>query len=381
MKIGSLIFCFALGSGCASCKDYHSQNAIEPVSLEEFYDVIKHWRDQHPDAHELLLDENDVSGIAHNLLLYQRDNGGWPENKNLLLKLSPQEKATLLSEKTRLDSSLDNRNTWPQIRYLAYAYQRTLNPAFQEAVLKGLDYLLQNQYENGGWAHSPPATGGYRSQITITDEVMSGVLTLLRDIATQEPPFEFLDDQLVTRVYMAWRKGEELLLDLQVQINGELTIWAGQYDRLTLAPVGARAFELSGLVSSESVDVVRYFMAEKNPDKRITMAVDSAIAWFEKNKITGLRIEKFAIEPVRHDYHTSTYDLRVVYDENAPPVWARFYDFETQEPFMANRDGVKVYKLEEVKLERRTGYAWYGDWPQQLLEIEYPSWKNRHSKK
>lgn len=369
---------------CSACSNIDSGDDVgsqsKPVSLDGFDDVIKHWRDQHPDEEELLLDENDVRGIADNLLLYQRDNGGWAENQNPLLKLSAEQKQQLAEDKLKLDSSLDNRNTYTQIRYLAHAWQQTNNPAYREATESGIQYLLRSQYANGGWAHSPPSEKGYRSHITFADEVMSGVLSLLRDIAHQTYPFDFLDAALVTEVRQAWQKGENLLLDLQVVIDGELTIWAGQYDKHTLKPTSARAFELPGLATQESVAVVRYLMAGTEPDTRIVNAVDSAVRWFEKAKIYNLRVKKISTKPVRFRYHTSSYDLIAVQDENADPIWARFYDLETQKPFMANRDGGKVYKLEDVERERRTGYAWYGYWPRKLLEKEHPVWKERHRK-
>ena len=28
-------------------------------------------------------------------------------------------------------------------------------------------------------------------------------------------------------------------------------------------------------------------------------------------------------------------------------------------------------------MERRTGYAWYGSWPEGLLGKDYPGWKQR----
>jgi hypothetical protein len=40
---------------------------------------------------------------------------------------------------------------------------------------------------------------------------------------------------------------------------------------------------------------------------------------------------------------------------DASPLWARFYELDTTRPFMANRDGKKVYSLAEVERERRNG--------------------------
>jgi hypothetical protein len=34
--------------------------------------------------------------------------------------------------------------------------------------------------------------------------------------------------------------------------------------------------------------------------------------------------------------------------------------------------------LAEIENERRTGYAWYGTWPKNLLSTEYPSWKTKN---
>ena len=42
-----------------------------------------------------------------------------------------------------------------------------------------------------------------------------------------------------------------------------------------------------------------------------------------------------------------------------------------------NRDGVPKPAIAEIGYERRNGYAWYGTWPQKLLEVEYPDWKKR----
>ncbi len=45
--------------------------------------------------------------------------------------------------------------------------------------------------------------------------------------------------------------------------------------------------------------------------------------------------------------------------------------------FFCNRDGIKVYSLDKVKLERRTGYSWYGGYATSLLAGDYPKWKKR----
>ena len=64
-------------------------------------------------------------------------------------------------------------------------------------------------------------------------------------------------------------------------------------------------------------------------------------------------------------------------DTDGERIWARFYEIGTNRPFFCNRDGVKVYSLAEVKLERRTGYSWYGSYARSLLAKDFPRWQKR----
>ena len=98
--------------------------------------------------------------------------------------------------------------------------------------------------------------------------------------------------------------------------------------------------------------------------------VSSAVAWFENSKISGIRIETIKIDPVQYGNYTTSIDKVVVEDNTAPPLWARFYEIDTNRPFMANRDGTKVYTLAKVAHERRVGYGWYPSAPASLIKKE-----------
>jgi hypothetical protein len=37
----------------------------------------------------------------------------------------------------------------------------------------------------------------------------------------------------------------------------------------------------------------------------------------------------------------------------------------------------ELLRLAEIDNERRVGYAWYGNWPQRLLTVDYPAWQAR----
>ena len=68
---------------------------------------------------------------------------------------------------------------------------------------------------------------------------------------------------------------------------------------------------------------------------------------------------------INHEY---PYDLVVVKDLKAEPIWARFYEVTNNKPFMCTRSGKKVWRLADVDPERRTGYDWYGYWPKKVFE-------------
>jgi len=202
-------------------------------------------------------------------------------------------------------------------------------------------------------------------------------LTTMRKLAEGKPPFDFLSVELRARCVAAAARGEAALLRLQVVVNGQPTVWAGQYHCKTLEPTNGRSFELPSLVSAESVNAVRYLMAIEPPKPEHIRAIQGAIAWYERSAIHGLRVDRVPIDPVRFQAHTAKFDTVAVEDPAAPPLWARFYEIDTNRPFMANRDGVKVYALADVALERRAGYGWYTGAPTDLLATEYPAWRDR----
>ena len=161
----------------------------QPISLAAFSDGIKHWQDRHGTDYARYQPQQ-ITEIADNLLLYQRDNGGWIENRDPARVLDATEKAALVAEKAEGRGSFDNRNIYSQIEYLAAAFGQTGKTAYRDAAARGLDYALAQQIAScGGWPHTVPGTASYHGYITIADEVTSGLLRLLRKISAGADPF------------------------------------------------------------------------------------------------------------------------------------------------------------------------------------------------
>src|SRR6476469_1368789 len=96
--------------------------------------------------------------IADNLLVYQRDIGGWDKNIDMAAPLTAETRAKLEKEKRDPASlaTIDNDSTYTQMRYLARVYTATKQERFAASFRKGFEYLLKAQYANGGWPQFYP---------------------------------------------------------------------------------------------------------------------------------------------------------------------------------------------------------------------------------
>ena len=301
--------------------------------------------------------------ISDNLVLYQRSSGGWPKNIDMAKPLSDSGRASLLREQKNPDSTIDNGATYTQLSFLARVITAQHQERHRESFMKGLDYLLKAQYPNGGWPQFYPDLSGYYKHITYNDDAMIGVMKLLRDVADAKPVYAFVDEARRARAASAVEKGIECILKTQVIVNGKRTVWCAQHDEVTLAPAAARTYELVSLSGGESVGIVRFLMSIKDPSPAVVEAIESAIAWFEQSQLKGIK------------WVDTATDRLVVQDANAGPIWARFYEIETNRPIFVGRDGVVKYSVAEIEHERRVGYSWYVDTPAKLLQKDYPAWK------
>ncbi|MCG3195901.1 MAG: pectate lyase [Candidatus Omnitrophica bacterium] len=348
-----------------------SRTEAPPIEISQFQDSINHWQNKHGrDRKDQRWKPSQVVEIADNILQYQNPDGGWPKSIDWLAKI-PAEEVREIYRSSIHRSTLDNRNTYPQVEYIAKVYSQTGIERFRESAARGLEYILAEQRPSGGWR------GSDVDAITFNDDVMVGVMTLLLDIREGVEHFSWLDETRRKRVAEALDRAVSVTLACQIEVDGTKTAWCQQHDHQNLKPVAARTFELPSICGQESVGIVRFLMKLKDPSPEARGAVEAAVQWFEQAAIRGLRLERVPIPAQRFENHTATHDVVVVSDPAAPRMWARYYDLETGKPFFCNRDGRKVESLAEVEIERRTGYAWYGYWPESLLRDDYPSWRER----
>ncbi len=314
----------------------------------------------------------DKLKIAENVLLYQRATGGWPKNYDREQDLTETQRVDVLNDKSKNDSLIDNGATHTEIRLLADAFKKSRDERFKQAALRGIQYLLDGQYDNGGWPQRFPGPRGYAQYITFNDNAMIGVMSLLRDVADGQEVFAFVPDAMRQQCGQAVQRGIDCILKCQIFVDGKPTVWCAQHDQVSFEPQKARSYELASLSGSESVGIVRFLMHIDEPSDEVIRAIEGAVTWFEQSKLKGIKLVR-----VKDAAAPKGYDQVVVKDPTAPAMWARFYDIRTSQPIFCSRDGIPKPTLAEISYERRNGYSWLGRYPQELLKRDLPAWQHR----
>ena len=371
-----LVVCVAVAQQKAT-----NSPALSPIDINIFQDDAGHWygiadKDNMINArpNQPRYKPEQVTEVADNILLYQKDNGGWPKNYDMLAILTDAQKDTLLRAKNLTNTTFDNRTTYSHIATLSRVYSVTKADKYKQAALKGFDFILAAQYANGGWPQYYPLENNYSRCITFNDDAFTGIMWLLKDIVENKPTYDFVDGDRRKLLGNAYNKGLDCILKTQINDAGKPTAWCQQYDEKTLEPAWARKFEPPSICNGESVEIISLLMNIKNPSKQIIAAVQHAVDWFRVSGIAGIRVKTVPAPEMVTPFRISKTDRVVVSDSSAPVIWTRYYELKTHRPVFCNRDSKLVYSLAEVARERRDGYGWYTYGPQKILD-SYAAWQ------
>jgi len=318
----------------------------------------------------------DIIQVSDNILLFQKNNGGWPKNYDVFAILTDAQKDSVAASKSATNTTYDNDNTYNQIICLSNVYTETHIDKYKDAALKGLDFILSSQYKNGGFPQYYPLETNYSRCITFNDGVFQGIIELLYDIKNNKPEYAFVDGKRREKLIAAYEKGIDCILKMQIVDNGKATAWCQQHDEVTLKPAWARKFEPPSICNGESCGIILFFMQLDHPSKAVINSVQSAVAWFEASKIYNTRIKTIQAPREVTPFRVSTTDRVAVTDSTAPPIWTRYYELGTHRPLFCNRDSKYVYSLADIARERRDGYGWYTYNPQKVLD-KYHAWQQK----
>ena len=309
-----------------------------------------------------------------NISTWQLDNGGWGkvgyqkymnpwdgvENRSVYMCNHAS------CEKKEL-STFDNNATTAEMRFLADLYKQSVSEenksVFKNSFEKGVGFILNSQNASGGWPQVSPmryGSGTYSNLGTFNDHVIVRNMLLLLDIVTDNSLF---DDSLVfelnhSAINQSLLLGIEFILNTQIIVADEPTIWSQQYDMNNLSPSGARSFELTGRSTWESSGVTALLLNWPDRDIAIERAIVGAIKWYESNAIWNM---------------TYVYGLPnqegngEILAQRDEVMWYRLYNLSDDQFFLSSRDGVKIYDISKLDDERRFGYQWGGDWGRDIL--------------
>ena len=364
-----------------------AQQAPIQIDKEPFADATHHWYDIFNKQNMInalpgkpQYKPTEIREIGDNILLMQKDNGGWPKNYDVFAILTEAQKDSVRAAKSTSNTTYDNGTIFTHIAALSIVYTATKDEKYKTGALKGLDFILQSQYKNGGWPQYYPLEDNYSRCITYNDGAMAGIMKLIKDINDNRPEFAFIDTARRKQLEKAYKKGLKCILKTQIIDNGKPNAWCQQYNEVTLQPAWARNFEPPCICNKESAELVLFLMSIDHPSKKVIKAIQNAVVWFEESTIYNTRMIRIPAERVVTAHKVSTTDRIAVTDSTAPPVWARYYEIETHRPMFCDRGNKIFYTLAEVARERRDGYGFYVYSPQEVLD-KYPAWQKKWAKK
>jgi PelA/Pel-15E family pectate lyase len=316
--------------------------------------------------------------IADAIASFQTPAGGWSKNlnvadhprrkgesfapNNLSHYLGPDDFDTPADLHWNYVGTLDNDATTTELQFLAKVINAAKeNATYRASFLRGIEYLLNAQFPNGGWPQVWPLEGGYHDAITYNDGAVTETLELLEGVADRYGVFAFVPPEVASRARKSMARGIDCILATQIIENGRRTVWGQQYDALTLKPVAGRNYEPAAECSSESAAMILFLMKLPDPSPEVMAAAGAAVEWLKQTAIHGKA-------------YLRTSEGAVLIDRaGAKPIWARYYKIGTLSPIFGDRDKSIHDDVKEISAERQRGYSWYNEVPQAALD-RYAEW-------
>ncbi len=206
--------------------------------------------------------------------------------------------------------------------------------AIHDAALYALQFILNAQFDHGGWPQRfPLSTRGYSRYSTFNDNSIADCIDVMM-IAWRQ-----YGDQTY---YDAILKAAQFIID--AQLPEPQATWAQQYDE-EMRPGWARRFEPPAACAGESTGVMRTLIkiAEYTGDEKYIEPLPAAFDWYDRSelsKITGKDKGK----------------------------WARFYELGTNKPLYFTRG---TYLLTYDDSDMPTHYAFKGAWSTKSVRDAY----------
>jgi hypothetical protein len=198
--------------------------------------------------------------------------------------------------------------------------QEVDKPELTGAVDKALKLMLESQLENGGWPHQYPWQGNYHDYATFNDQGINDCIRVMIEADS------YYDNPEIRKSLL--KVGRFMMIS---QLPPPQPGWAQQYNEY-LQPAWARSFEPPAVCPSASIHNINSLidLFEHTGYKTYLEPVPDALKWLKESQLPNGN-------------------------------WGRFLEIGTNKPLYYDRGRIRVESLEELSLERRTGYGYEND--------------------
>lgn len=231
--------------------------------------------------------------------------------------------------------SFDDNQSQSAISFLMAMDQETKDSTISIATKKALKMMMTTQLDNGGWPHMYPEQGDYHDYATFNDRGINDCIRVMLEAYQY-----YSNDEVIKK---SLNKAARFLM--MSQLPPPQPGWAQQYNEY-LQPAWARSFEPPSVCPKVTLDnintLIDLFLILGN--ENLLDPIPDALRW-----------------------------MREIRMENGK--WARFVELGTNKALYYDRSRIRVNKLEDIHLERRTGYAY-----ESILEAKLEKSSNRYEK-
>ena len=273
--------------------------------------------------------------VAGSLIAAQHPGGGW----NYLYDFAGEDSArrwydTIGKNGWRLEefhhyygnATFDDAGTSEASQFVLRLYLERRNQRLRAPLQRAIQFVLDSQYENGGWPQRFPRVEGeadYIRQITFNDDVAGENIKFLLMV------YQTMGDE---RALAAIRKAMEIFI--ATQQPAPQAGWGLQHDATTLAPVAARTYEPEALTTHTTATNIGQLLNfyEWTGDERFIARVPEALAWLDSVRLADDQVRV----PNRH-YPTfielTTNRARIVHRRGSNVVSGEYYwDYNPEKP-------------------------------------------------
>src|SRR5690606_9660112 len=232
--------------------------------------------------------------VAEGLIAAQHPAGGWNYHHDFAGEESARRwYETIGKNGWRLEefhhyygnATFDDAGTSEASQFLLRMYLERRSSRLRAPLERAIQFVLDSQYENGGWPQRFPRVEGeadYIRDVTFNDDVAGENIKFLLMV------HQTLGDE---RALPAIRRAMEVFL--ATQQPAPQAGWGLQHNPQTLVPVGARSYEPEALTTHTTANNIAQLMNfyEWTGDRRFIERVPEALTWLDSVRLRDDQVQ------------------------------------------------------------------------------------------